>query len=51
MPKGVPQRRSLYTSSCTSRKLMALVMLLTQFAPPPRISCFIPEHDRALVVV
>jgi len=28
---------------------MALVILLTQLAPP-RISCGIPEHDRALVV-
>lgn len=48
MPLSVPQHRLLPAPSRTARKVMALVMLLAQFAPP-RISCGIPEHDRPMV--
>lgn len=46
MSRGVPQRRSPHTPSQTARKLMALVMLLTQLAPPGSLAASLSTTGR-----
>lgn len=50
MFQGVAPRRSAPLRRPASRKALALMLLVTQFAPP-RCFCGIPEPDRTLVRV